>query len=163
VEYFIVLSTTKRLNLTRGYFIIPVFSPFGSPVFAVISGLAAATLSYIINTKAIRLSGTKAIIYVAPIIEEFLKTWLAVIFGGSIFVAHMTFGIVEALYDFFNNRGSSAFFAGMAGALSHTLFGVITMLSFRYSGSIIVAIIFAIAAHMFWNRLVTGLKRSTIN
>lgn len=164
MEYFIVLQMTKRPKLTRGYFIIPVFSPFFCVTsFAVISGLAAAILSYIINTKALKLLGPKAIIYVAPIIEESLKTGLAVIFGGSIIVAHMTFGIVEAIYDFFNNRGSSAFFAGMAGALSHTLFGVITILSFRCSGSIITAMIFAIAVHMLWNRLVTGIKGSTIN
>jgi ABC-type glucose/galactose transport system permease subunit len=88
-----------------------------------------------------------------------LKTGLVVIIGGPIFTAHVTFGIVEALHDFFYNRGTSAFFAGMAGVLSHTLFGFITVLSLRYLGSILAAIIITVIVHMFWNWFVIGVRR----
>ena len=120
-------------------------------VFSLASGLLAALLSYYINSKALKKTGEKAIIYLAPVFEELFKTGFALVFGGVVILSHVTFGAVEALYDMRENRGITAYWAGFASLVSHTVFGTITQYSIYYLGNVIFGVSIAVVAHVVWN------------
>ena len=99
----------------------------GDPiVLSLVSGLLAALLSYHLNSVTLNKVGEEAITYLAPLIEELLKTGLVLVIGGKVLLSHAIFGGVEALYDMRKNRGSKAYWAGFASLVSHSAFGAIT-------------------------------------
>jgi hypothetical protein len=126
---------------------------------AVVSGLLAAAISYHLNGRALKAFGEEAVTYGAPVLEELLKTGFALALGGGVFLSHITFGTVEAAYDFYKNRGAPACRAGIAGFVSHGVFGVITGYSIKYFNNPVPGLILAILIHMGWNYAVMNFKK----
>jgi len=126
---------------------------------AIISGLSAALISYHLNAKALKTFGKRAISYGAPIVEELLKTGLAVLLGGDIMASHVTFGTAEAFYDLSKNRGASSVYACIAGFFSHALFGVITVYVAKVTSQVLCGIAVSAAVHMLWNYAVMEISQ----
>ena len=127
-------------------------------VLSLVAGLLAALLSYGLNSRALKILGDKAVTFGAPIFEEFLKTGLALLLGGSILVSHITFGVVEAIYDYYKNRGLLGTLSAGAGLLSHSIFGYITVLAPRLGKSPVLGITLALLAHIAWNYGIINMK-----
>lgn len=123
------------------------------------SGLLAALFSYYINSKALKNFGEEAIIYWAPVFEETLKTGFALALGGGAILSHMTFGVVEAIYDVWENRGIVAYWAGFTSLASHSAFGAITQYFIHYLGNRLFGLSIAIVVHIAWNYMVVNLKK----
>ena len=87
----------------EGKYIKGLFS--NSCLTGVISGLFASLGCYIFNMKAYKTFGEKAITYIGPIMEELLKTGLALAFGGSVFLATWCLSVIEGLNDFLQIKG----------------------------------------------------------
>jgi hypothetical protein len=136
----------------EGKYIKGLFS--NSCLTGVISGLFASLGCYIFNMKAYKTFGEKAITYIGPIMEELLKTGLALAFGGSVFFSHMVFGVIEGLNDFFANQGASAYYSGILGVVSHGIFGIITCWGMNCFPNFIEGIVPALFLHILWNHLV---------
>lgn len=123
------------------------------------SGLLAALFSYYINSKALKNFGEEAIVYWAPISEEAFKTGFALALGGGIILSHITFGVVEAFYDMWENRGKMAYWAGFASFASHSAFGAITQYFIYHLGNRLLGVSIAIVVHIVWNYTVMSLKK----
>lgn len=123
------------------------------------SGLLAALFSYYINSKALKVLGDTAITYGAPVLEEMLKTGFALVLGGNVLLAHITFGAVEGVYDIWENRGTTAHLAGLVGFISHIAFGLITEYSKRYFNSYLLGLLLAISSHIAWNYTVMNYRK----
>jgi len=121
---------------------------------AVIAGLSAALISYYLNAKTLKSFGDKAITYGAPLVEELLKTGMAVLFGGYIIISHVIFGTVEALYDLLKNRGATSVYACITGFISHAVFGIITVYVANITSQLLWGIAISTAVHMLWNYIV---------
>lgn len=96
-----------------------------SVIYSILAGAMAAFISFYLNTKALKL-GKWSIIYIAPFVEEFTKTYLALYLGSSIIFTHMIFGCIEAIYDIIDGKSIIRYVAGGAAFLSHSIFGIIT-------------------------------------
>jgi hypothetical protein len=104
--------------------------------------------------KAYKIFGEKAITYMGPIMEEMLKTGLALAFGGSVLFSHIIFGIIEGLNDFFANKGARAYYSGVSGLISHGIYGVVTCWGMNYFSYFIDGVMPALFIHILWNHLV---------
>lgn len=104
-------------------------------------------------------NGGLALLVLGPLVEEFLKLASALGFGVFIPFVHVAFGAAEACFDVWNApRGVRA------GALSlacHSGFGVVSLISFRLTGSVMIAFGVPLALHVAWNWFVltSSLKR----
>ncbi len=117
-------------------------------LLSLISGLAAAGLSWLINGKLLIRFGNQAVIFIGPAVEEFAKTGLAVLLAVPIVITHTLFGITEALWELINSRrGVRAAFYAVA---THLFYGVITAIIFRCIG-VLPAVALAYLTHMLWN------------
>jgi len=138
---------------------ILIFTLFdNSIVLSVTSGFVAALFSYYINSKALQSAGEKVIIYWAPILEELLKTGFALVLKGGIILSHVTFGAVEAVYDIWANDSITAYWAGFASILSHSVFGAITQYFIFCAHNTFLGIVIAALIHIAWNFAVIKLK-----
>lgn len=119
-------------------------------IYAVLSGALAALFSFYLNTKALNL-GRWAIIYVAPFVEEFTKTYFALVLSSSVLLSHMTFGIVEALNDIVEGKSFRRYLAGGIAFVSHSIFGVITDYMIRSYRMPLKAVICSYLLHSIFN------------
>lgn len=115
---------------------------------------AALAVSYIINKVLLRLLRENAVIYGAPVFEELLKTLPAYFLNRPLLHVHFLFGLGEALYDLFNSKRKTGRWAALVSLLSHSLFGGLTYLLIKVTGSIYPAISGAVLAHCVWNYIV---------
>jgi len=98
-----------------------------------------------------------AVAYIVPVAEEILKTLIAIIFGASIFYAHFSFGVIEAIWDMkVNTKG---FRPAIFSLLTHSIFGFITIYIFWLTGFLIFGIIISIITHIIWNSYI--IRRSS--
>lgn len=118
------------------------------------AGLLAAVISYYLNGKALMFIGDNAVIYGAPAIEEISKTGLALLLGGNVLFSHIVFGMAEALYDVVRNRGVLSYTAGVAGLVSHAVFGIITVYAWRIFDGPLTGVVAAAVIHMLWNHMI---------
>lgn len=116
----------------------------------VLSGLVAAGLAWVINSKTVARFGTVAIFSLVPLTEEFLKTGLALVFNSPIFYSHLTFGLVEAVFDVLQ-PGKSQAPAGIMSIISHGFYGWLTQKLLTLTGNTWLAITLTIALHSLWN------------
>jgi len=115
----------------------------------ILAGLIAAFAAWIFNRYAVNSWGDLAIAYIVPVAEEIFKTFIAIIFGASIFYTHFSFGVIEAVWDMkVNIKG---FRPAVFDLLTHSIFGLITIYSFRFTGSLIFGILFSTITHIAWN------------
>lgn len=119
---------------------------------AYVIGCLMAGLSFLLNRLLLKYIGTQVIISYSPVLEELTKTLCSYYLGADIVVTHMVFGILEAVYDWWNQhtreRGAIAALLSIVG---HTLFGGLTIIFFNVSGSIFLGLLVAICAHLIWN------------
>ncbi|NLZ54444.1 MAG: hypothetical protein GX892_15125 [Thermoanaerobacteraceae bacterium] len=138
---------------------ILIFTLFDDPIIrSVISGCVAALFSYYINSKALKSAGEKVIINLAPILEELFKTGFALVLKGKVLLSHVTFGVVEAAYDIWANGISTAYWAGFASIISHSVFGAISQYFIYRTDNNFLGIAIAALIHMAWNYTVINLK-----
>jgi len=138
--------------------LVLIFTLFNNTILAsIISGGAAALVSYCINSRALKSKGEKVIIYWAPILEELLKTGFALVLRSNVFLSHVTFGAVEAVYDIWAQDSITAYLAGLASFISHGVFGAITQ-HFIYQGHTFLGIATAVLIHIAWNYVVIKMK-----
>ncbi len=122
----------------------------------------AALLALKINRAMVNRFGEGAVKFLIPIGEEGLKTGLALLFGLSVPVVHLSFGLYEAGYDLLANPGSGStkrWTAALLAITGHGLFGWVTWQLIRLKGSIILAAVSASAVHVVWNIIVLIIKR----
>ncbi|KJS23281.1 MAG: hypothetical protein VR72_01725 [Clostridiaceae bacterium BRH_c20a] len=124
---------------------------------AFFTGLIAAFAAWIINRSVVNRWGDLAVAYIVPVAEEILKTLIAIIFGASIFYAHFSFGVIEAIWDMkVNTKG---FRPAIFSLLTHSIFGFITIYIFWLTGFLIFGIIISIITHIIWNSYI--IRRSS--
>ncbi|MCG0275796.1 MAG: hypothetical protein L5655_06460 [Thermosediminibacteraceae bacterium] len=124
----------------------------------IIAGFLSALLALVINTKLADYSKRQAITLGAPVIEEILKTGMAVLFGGSVILSHLCFGIAEAVYDVARKRDIRSYFAGVTAVLSHALFGAAAVWTMEHLRSVVSGILVSFLLHISWNRWVIRKK-----
>jgi hypothetical protein len=115
-----------------------------------LSGLLAATLAWVINNFIVVRLGKVPIFSLIPMVEEGLKTGLALFFRGSIFYTHLTFGLAEAILDVLR-PGRSQVPAGIMGIISHGIYGWITTRVYAFTGNLWMAWAMSIVLHGLWN------------
>lgn len=115
-----------------------------------------AALSFLINKTLLKYVGPKVIFTYGPAVEEAAKTLLAWYLDADILATHITFGLLEGCYDWLagSPNGLKAAASSVAG---HTLFGIITIVMIRFTGSVWLAVAGAIVAHVVWNTLIIRL------
>lgn len=113
-------------------------------------GCLVAALSFLLNRMLVKQIGLKTVITASPVIEEGTKTLLAFFLGADILAAHVTFGVVEACYDWHQN-GRTGMKAALFSIGGHSVFGIVTILLLSISGSIGLALAAGIVAHIIWN------------
>ncbi|QJW47461.1 hypothetical protein HA075_17775 [bacterium BFN5] len=113
-------------------------------------GCLVAALSFLLNRMLIKQIGLQTMITASPALEEGTKTLLAFFLGADVLAAHVTFGVVEACYDWYQN-GRSGLKAALFSIGGHSLFGAVTILLLAVSDSIWLALATGILAHVIWN------------
>ena len=119
----------------------------------VLSGLAAF-LAYAFNRWAVGRYGEEAIRLLIPIVEEGLKTGFAIKFAAPLLAVHVSFGFLEATYDYLANPGvrpAGRGLASLAALAGHTVFGGITALLIAKGLGPLLGIIITGLLHSFWN------------
>lgn len=118
-------------------------------MLAIIAGALAALGAWGINCLMVKRWGDAAVSVMVPVVEEVLKTLLAFSLTSSIFLSHLTFGIIEAIWDIKSSvRGLKP---GLIGIITHIAFGLITILVWQLTGFLSLAILASIIAHITWN------------
>ncbi|KJS85668.1 MAG: hypothetical protein JM58_07995 [Peptococcaceae bacterium BICA1-8] len=124
---------------------------------AFFAGLLAAFVAWIFNRYVVNRWGDLAVAYIVPIAEEILKTFIAIILGASIFYAHFSFGVIEAIWDMKAN--TKGFRPAILSLLTHSFFGLITIYTFQLTGLLILGIIISTTTHIIWNSYI--IRRSS--
>lgn len=120
----------------------------------ILAGAAAGLASLLLNRIALHLGGEAVIVYGVPIIEEIIKVSMALLFKASLIATYLLFGVIEGLYDLFNDGKTTGWKAASVSILGHTLFGYVLVNIWKESGSLLIGIGAAIFLHMLWNALV---------
>ncbi len=123
-------------------------------VLAAWAGLLAAAVSWLSNSIFVGLAACgKAVVYLAPAVEESAKTGLAVLLGAPIWLTHLTFGFLEALWDI-TGGGKRGIYAGLAGLAGHLFFGLAAFFIFQATGFFWLALAGGYVLHLSWNAFV---------
>lgn len=130
-----------------------------SHLLALPAGLAAAAVAYTINRFVLRRLGGRAIWLAIPVLEEMVKTGLALMAGAAVVSTHAIFGAVEAVYEV-SGRRPSVTAAGLA-VITHLLLGLLTAYLISRGRSLAFAVGTAAAVHTAYNLLVTGRDASS--
>lgn len=123
-----------------------------------LSGTLAAVLAWLFNSFLIARWGKEAIWLAAPLVEESLKTGLALLLGTSLFISHLLFGLAEGIFDVLR-PGRDDLPAGISGLISHGVYGWLTQTVWLASGNIWLGVAAALVVHMLWNAAVVLLAR----
>lgn len=78
------------------------------------------------------------------------------LFGASLFLTHVFFGMIEAVWEWFSRR-RNGFYAGLAALASHALFGFIAAFVYERYGAPAAALGAGYLAHAAWNYAVDSL------
>ncbi|MCK4259953.1 MAG: hypothetical protein KAX49_13310 [Halanaerobiales bacterium] len=117
-----------------------------------LAALLAAFIAYFLNRFLVMKFGEGTIIFVTPILEETLKTGLAVYLRTAILPVHVIFGLIEGIYDLKTSRlGISA---GLLSLIWHTGFGLVTILLGKFMGNIAYGLVGAILIHYLGNSFI---------
>lgn len=121
-----------------------------------LAGTIAALAAFLLNRYLVGRFGPETIVYITPIIEESLKTGLAVFFNTAILPVHIVFGLIEGIYDLKTSRVGVA--AGLLSLIWHTCFGLVTIFLRTFMGHLGYGLIAAIFLHYLGNREVVKPK-----
>ncbi|NLK00695.1 MAG: hypothetical protein GX318_05590 [Clostridia bacterium] len=120
----------------------------------ILPGVLAAVLAYLSNWMAVRFLGNVAIITVIPFFEEMYKSLIPVFLGAPLIYSHITFGVIEAAYEFVTAGKDGAAIGGMVSLISHLVFGIITWAAYYISKSLLFSVLFAALIHCLWNYII---------
>lgn len=126
------------------------------------AGLLAAAAAWFLNGLLVKRYDSRNLIFLVPLLEEGVKTGSALLFGTSIILVHITFGLLEAAWDMLGDW-PKGLYAGLSGAAGHTIFGLISALLWQYSGLVGLALAGGYAAHMSYNYTVLQLVHKRRN
>jgi len=115
----------------------------------IVAGLASAVFAYLTNRFAYRVWGNAVLIGPVPLVEEVAKTMLAWGLGASILFTHLAFGVTEALLDWHGDGKGVA--PALCALAAHSVFGLVTMIAVRETGSLGIGITSAFLIHAVWN------------
>lgn len=118
-----------------------------------IACLMAAT-SFILNRWLWKRFGNIAVISYSPLVEELAKTLPAYFLGANIFMTHMTFGLIEAVYDWVQSNSEAKAVAALLSVVGHSAFGGITWFILSQYFNIWLAVCGGVLCHVLWNMLV---------
>lgn len=121
-----------------------------------LAGGVAALLAYLINRYLVYRFGAETIIFLTPILEEGLKTGMALLFRTAILPVHIIFGIIEGYYDLKTSRLGIT--AGILSIVWHTTFGLVTTFLPKIMGHLAYGVIGAILLHYLGNSVVINQK-----
>lgn len=116
-------------------------------------GCIVAAISFMLNRALFKRIGYQTIITYSPVIEEFCKTLPAYSIGADILAVHVTFGIIEGCYDYYQNQYTGVL-AGLLSIIGHFLFGLTAVVVLMVSGNIYLAITASCVFHLLWNVIV---------
>lgn len=121
-----------------------------------LAGFLSAILSWVVNEWLIKKAGLeKAVIWLVPILEEVLKSYLAALFGGSLLITHVLFGGLEGILDIRNGR--NGFKAALWSVATHSVFGLVSLVVYGWSQVLFLGVLAGVAVHIGWNwRVVTS-------
>jgi len=115
-----------------------------------VAGIFAASLAWVVNRLAIKYFGEYSIIWVIPLLEETIKTSVALLSGTSLVLIHGIFGFIEAIHDYYCSR-KWGLMAGISSAVSHLLYGWLTIWIYDGIFSWVVSVVLVGTLHAFWN------------
>lgn len=124
----------------------------------IIAGIIAAGAAYVINIVMSRFTPRYSVTLIAPFIEEFLKTYIAISIGAGVVLSHTVFGVAEGIYDYFNTSKKVNARSAALSVVTHGVFGYITSKLSTFSG-IIYAVIIVAFIHSLWNIIMMGGKK----
>ncbi len=122
-----------------------------------ITGSLASLIAWVLNRYLFLRVGEKSIILLTPIVEELLKSGLAITFGASLILTHILFGVIEAFLDYTNTGKITT---ACISLIWHAFLGAVTYLFFTLWGNIFIAIFIAMLIHFIWNKFVIVLANS---
>ena len=114
------------------------------------SGISAAAIAYLINRWIVNRYGLASVIYLVPLTEETLKTFLPLWTDASIFLTHVIFGLIEAVYDY-SQKPEKKYLTMLSSVLSHALLGGATVFFYAQTGRIFYGWLISLLLHVFWN------------
>ncbi|MDN5346480.1 MAG: hypothetical protein PWP65_44 [Clostridia bacterium] len=122
-----------------------------------LAGTLSAAMAWVFNACLLARFGNKAIITLAPLLEEGFKTGLASWFSTSIVGTHLVFGATEAVFELLGKKANLK--AALVALTGHTLFGVLTWWAYIAFGSFFPALMAGSMVHLAWNFLIVALHR----
>jgi len=126
------------------------------------SGIFSAIGAWFLNKLVVKYWGWQGTVWVAPFVEEILKTGTALILHGDIVLSHGAFGAVEAVYDV-NTSPQRGVSAALASFIGHLLFGFISQTGYFWrGGSFAAAVLLGSSVHVVWNLFVSLFSRETM-
>lgn len=117
-------------------------------------GIVVAMISFILNRALFKIIGYKTVITYSPIIEELLKSMPAYFIGADILLVHITFGIIEGAYEFFQGSNRIGKFAAFLSIIGHFLFGLTVITILMFVNNIYFAVLSSTLLHLLWNIIV---------
>ncbi|MDW7674885.1 MAG: hypothetical protein SCK28_10140 [Bacillota bacterium] len=124
-------------------------------MFILIAGGLAAGAAFLINRWVFEAMGDRSIYLFTPIVEEFLKTGLALLLATPIILTHLVFGLIEGAYDLIT-APKKQISAAIISVISHLFFGSATV-ALANNFNIFIAVFVSILLHASWNGLVVKL------
>ncbi|MDD2400886.1 MAG: hypothetical protein PHI90_05830 [Clostridia bacterium] len=115
-----------------------------------VAGIFAASLAWVVNRLAIKYFGEYSIIWVIPLLEETIKTGVALLSGTSLVLTHGIFGCIEAIHDYYFSR-KWGLVAGVSSVVSHLLYGWLTIWIYDNILSWVASVVLVGSLHTFWN------------
>lgn len=129
-----------------------------------IAGILAAIFCLFFNSFLYKLYKDKAVIYEAPFLEEFIKTYTAVLFRGDILFSHLGFGVIEGIFDFLKDeKGKMNRTAAYFAVLSHMFFGIIVYYAVKSGYPVFAGFLISSFFHLLWNIFIYRMKRDNKN
>ncbi len=117
---------------------------------AYVLAVLMSALSFLLNRAALKYAGARAIVTWGPALEETAKTVPAFWLGADVLLTHALFGVVEAVFDWRTSPANGVAAAALSVA-GHGLFGALTVAVLHFTGSLVLALGAAVAAHIAWN------------
>lgn len=121
-----------------------------------LAALLAALVAYLANRYFVRRFGEDTIVFLTPILEETLKTGLAVYLRTAILPVHVIFGLIEGIYDLKTSRFGIS--AGLLSLIWHSGFGLVTILLAKWMGNLVYGLVGAILIHYLGNSMIVRSK-----
>lgn len=114
----------------------------------------AAALAWLANRFLLSFLKFNTVLW-GPLVEETLKTGLALAWGAPLVLVHIIFGLVEGFFELRAYKSGAA----LAAVAGHSLFGAVASLIWQNSGQAIFTWAGGFILHLGWNLIIWLLHR----